>query len=293
MSLSVATHSGPFHADDVLAVALLRVFVDQQATVLRTRDLERIAQADVVVDVGGLYDPAARRFDHHQASYTGSFSSAGMVLAWLAESAQVRPAVADRLRIGVVSYVDDVDNGRRSPDPGVPCFPVIVQALNQPASSLPEFDAAFQGAVVMAEAMVRGIVAAQDAEDHARDIVAAQMDRAGSEGSNLILLDEYVRWKAPYFEMGGAGHCTEFVIHPGPDGSWRAAAIPPVRDSFAQKRSLPEPWAGLTDGELEAVTGVKGARFCHKNRFIAVFETRAGLLEAMAGAGMILGPVPA
>ena len=78
MSLSVATHSGPFHADDVLAVALLRVFVDEEATVLRTRDLERIAQADVVVDVGGLYDPAARRFDHHQASYTGSFSSAGM-----------------------------------------------------------------------------------------------------------------------------------------------------------------------------------------------------------------------
>lgn len=292
MPLSVATHSGPFHADDVLAVALLRVFVDAEATVIRTRDLERIAQADVVVDVGGIYDPAARRFDHHQASYSGSFSSAGMVLAWLSESDRVRPSLADRLRSGVVTYVDDVDNGRRSPDPAVPCFPAMVQALNQPASTLPEFDAAFQGAAAMAEALVRGLSAAQDAEDHARDIVAAQMARAAAEGSNLILLDEYVRWKAPYFDMGGAEHGTEFVIHPGPDGSWRAAAIPPVRDSFAQKRSLPETWAGLTDGELEAVTGVKGARFCHKNRFIAVFETREGLLRAMSGGGMIQGPLP-
>lgn len=293
MTLSVATHSGPFHADDVLSVALLRVFVDAGAVVLRTRDLGRIAQADVVVDVGGIYDPAARRFDHHQASYTGAFSSAGMVLAWLAETGKVRPALADRLRGGVVTYVDDVDNGRRAPDPGVPCFPAMVQALNQPANTLSEFDAAFEGAVSMAEGMVRGLVAAQDAEDHARDIVAAQMARADAEGSNLILLDEYVRWKAPYFQMGGAGHRTELVIHPGPDGSWRAAAIPPAPDSFAQKRSLPEPWAGLTDADLEAATGVAGARFCHKNRFIAVFETREGLLRALHGAGMITGPVPA
>jgi uncharacterized UPF0160 family protein len=215
-----------------------------------------------------------------------------MVLAWLAESGQVRPGLAARLESALVTYVDDVDNGRRSPDPAVPCFPLMVQALNQPASTLPEFDVAFGGAVAMAEGYVRGLVAAQDAEDHAEAIVEAQMARADAEGSNLILLDEYVRWKAPYFRMGGAGHRTEFVIHPGPDGSWRAAAIPPKLDSFAQKRSLPEAWAGLTDADLEAVTGVEGARFCHKNRFITVFETREGLLRAMAGAGMIQGPVP-
>jgi len=292
MPLSVATHSGPFHADDVLAVALLRTFVDAEATVVRTRDLARIAEADVVVDVGGIHDPVTCRFDHHQASYTGGYSSAGMVLEWLAESDRVRPALAARLRDGIVAYVDDVDNGRRSPDPAVPCLPLMVQALNQPASTLPEFDRAFDGAVAMAEAYVRGVVAAQDADDLAEAVVAAEMRRADGAGSNLILLDEYVRWKAPYFRLGGAMHRTEFVIHPGPDGSWRAAAIPPKLDSFDQKRSLPESWAGLTDGELEAATGIEGARFCHKNRFITVFDTREGLLRAMAGAGMITGPVP-
>ena len=38
MPLTVATHSGPFHADDVMAWALLRRFVDADATVVRTRD---------------------------------------------------------------------------------------------------------------------------------------------------------------------------------------------------------------------------------------------------------------
>jgi uncharacterized UPF0160 family protein len=292
MSLTVATHSGPFHADDVLACALLRVFVDAEATVTRTREPEVIDQADVVVDVGGRYEPEAGRFDHHQAAYEGPFSSAGMILAWLADTDRVGPALAERLRREMVDYVDDVDNGRRSPDPQVPCFPLLVQALNQPASSMEEFDAAFAGAVDLADACVRGMVAAQNAEDRAARVVIEKMQWAEEVGSNLILLDEYVRWKPAYFANGGETHPTEFVIHPGPDGSWRAGAIPPTQTSFAQKVSLPLAWAGLTDAALEAVTGVAGARFCHKNRFITVFSTRDGLLEALSRAGLVRGPLP-
>ncbi|MFT4626212.1 MAG: uncharacterized UPF0160 family protein, partial [Myxococcota bacterium] len=33
MAVLVATHSGPFHADDVMAVALVRVFHDADAEV--------------------------------------------------------------------------------------------------------------------------------------------------------------------------------------------------------------------------------------------------------------------
>lgn len=291
MSLTIATHSGPFHADDVLACALLRVFVDPDAVVTRTRDRAVIDQSDVVVDVGGRYEPAAGRFDHHQAAYEGPWSSAGMVLAWLAETERVGPALAGRFRREIVDYVDDVDNGRRSPDPKVPCFPLLVQALNQPASSLDEFDAAFAGAVTLADACVRGMVAAQDAEERAAMVVVEKMRHAAEVGSNLLLLDEYVRWKPAYFANGGETHPTEFVIHPGPDGSWRAGAIPPTQASFAQKVSLPLEWAGLTDAALEAVTGVAGARFCHKNRFIAVFSTREGLLEALSSAGLVRGPL--
>jgi len=32
----------------------------------RTRDANELAQCDVVVDVGGVYDPARHHYDHHQ-----------------------------------------------------------------------------------------------------------------------------------------------------------------------------------------------------------------------------------
>ena len=39
---------------------------------------------------------------------------------------------------------------------------------------------------------------------------------------------------------------------------------------FANRRDLPEAWAGLQDAEFAAVTGVEDAVFCHAARFLAV-----------------------
>jgi uncharacterized UPF0160 family protein len=52
-------------------------------------------------------------------------------------------------------------------------------------------------------------------------------------------------------------------------------------DSKDDKRKLPEEWAGLEGAALEEVVGVVGARFCHKNRFIAAFEHREAALAAL------------
>lgn len=38
----------------------------QEAEIVRTRDPEQLAACDVVVDVGGEYDPRRHRYDHHQ-----------------------------------------------------------------------------------------------------------------------------------------------------------------------------------------------------------------------------------
>ena len=50
---------------------------------------------------------------------------------------------------------------------------------------------------------------------------------------------------------------------------------------------MPAEWAGLSDDALQDVVGVVGARFCHKNRFIAVFDTRAGAVEALEKWGLL------
>ena len=54
---------------------------------IRTRDASKLATCDVVVDVGGVYDPSTHRYDHHQRGFTEVFggkfdtklSSAGLV----------------------------------------------------------------------------------------------------------------------------------------------------------------------------------------------------------------------
>jgi len=62
--ITVCTHSGEFHADDVFAVAILKlVFGD--INIVRSRDKTKIAEADIVVDVGEIYDKNENRFDHH------------------------------------------------------------------------------------------------------------------------------------------------------------------------------------------------------------------------------------
>jgi uncharacterized UPF0160 family protein len=283
----VATHDGPFHADDVMAYALVRTFWDPGAELVRTRDLSRIAVADIVVDVGGEYDPARLRFDHHQASYTGPWSAAGMVLDWLSRAGRIEPELARNLRTGLMDYLDDVDNGRVAPSPTVPCFPRIVDALGQAARTHAEFDAAYRQASDFAVLWLQGLVAEHDKVLDARKKVKEAMDRAVSRGVRLLELEEYLPWKGPYFESGGETHPTDYVLHPGTDGSWRIVAIPPKLGDFGQKRPLPEAWAGLVDAELEAVTGVPGSVFCHKNRFIAVFKTREGAMEAMRRHGLI------
>ena len=71
---TIGTHNGSFHCDEALGVALLRrtqEFAD--AKVVRSRTPEVLDKCDVVIDVGGVYDPAAKRFDHHQKEFNDVF----------------------------------------------------------------------------------------------------------------------------------------------------------------------------------------------------------------------------
>ncbi|MBI5851270.1 MAG: MYG1 family protein [Planctomycetes bacterium] len=285
MPLLCGTHSGGFHADDVLALALIREFLDRDASIVRTRDLALLARCDVVFDVGGEFDPSRGRFDHHQVEYRGELSSAGMVLEWLTARGDVDPALADRLREQLVDHVDAIDNGRRAPAHDVPCFTSIVGAMNDDPDASRDFDARYRDAVAFASRYVRGIRAGHDRERRARRIVHAAMDDARVAGRRTLFFDEFLPWKSAYFEHGGDEHPTDFVLMPV-EGAWRIVAIPPEPGSFGQKVPLPASWAGLVDAALEEVVGVKGARFCHKNRFVAVFATREGALEAMRRFGL-------
>ena len=83
----IATHNGHFHADEALAVYMLRLLPTYTSSpLLRTRDPAKLSTAHTVVDVGGEYSPPDNRYDHHQRTFDTTFparktklSSAGLV----------------------------------------------------------------------------------------------------------------------------------------------------------------------------------------------------------------------
>jgi len=130
-SSSIVTHSGTFHADEALAVFMLRKLPQYQSTPLvRTRDQALIEKGSIVVDVGAEYDPERHRYDHHQRGFEETFdaqhsiklSSAGLV--WKHFGTQI---LAEHLKLPVedqrvsllhmklyddfVQAIDAIDNG--------------------------------------------------------------------------------------------------------------------------------------------------------------------------------------
>lgn len=68
----IQTHNGKIHADETVAIALLINYYNKknyEVTVLRSRDPAYFYDSDILVDVGGIYDPDNFRFDHHQSDF--------------------------------------------------------------------------------------------------------------------------------------------------------------------------------------------------------------------------------
>ena len=63
----VGTHDGRFHCDEVLACTMLTHFTEKfkDAKIVRSRDPKIWETCDILVDVGGKYEPP-KLLDHHQ-----------------------------------------------------------------------------------------------------------------------------------------------------------------------------------------------------------------------------------
>ncbi|KAH7326205.1 MYG1 protein [Stachybotrys elegans] len=132
----IGTHNGHFHADEALAVHMLRMLpAYRESGLVRTRDPALLGTCHTVVDVGGEYDAARHRYDHHQRGFDTTFpgrptklSSAGLVflhfgrailaqrLAQPEDSPDVQ-LLHDKLYQSFVEALDAHDNGISVYDP--------------------------------------------------------------------------------------------------------------------------------------------------------------------------------
>lgn len=292
----LVTHSGGFHADELLSsVILTRLFPN--AKIVRSRSPEWITPAEdrIVYDVGGLYDAGRRIFDHHQRGSPlrddgQPFSSFGLIWKhygrdYLAASnlpeAHIE-AVHTSFDGSFVLPVDLVDNGALSPATAGQLAGLTLPALLETLK--PVFDETdpnaedrtFHEALAIARSFVEARISKSAAKLRAEAVVEQAIEQAGQ--GRILELPMGMPFR-PAVVKAGADHLL-FVVHPR-GNDWTLIGIRRAEEGFDLRADLPASWAGLTNGDLEAACGVEGATFCHNGRFIAAAKTREAAL-AMA-----------
>jgi uncharacterized UPF0160 family protein len=278
---SLGTHDGSFHADEVTACSLLLLFdrIDRDK-IYRTRDAKVIERCDYVCDVGGKYEPRRRRFDHHQSDYQGTMSSAGMILLYLKDQGLIEPHLYDYLNKTLVMGVDAHDNGVAKMEMGTASFSMVVS--NFLPIEYDVSDAEMNRAFFEAVQFVIGHLDRLKRRHFYTLECRAAVKRAMIEGANVLTFNESLPWMENFFELGGDVHPAQFVLMPTGGNHWKLRGIPPtLSERMKVRRPMPEEWAGLHEEELRRVSGLKGAVFCHKGRFISIWETKEDALKAL------------
>ena len=110
-----------------------------------------------------------------------------------------------------------------------------------------------------------------------REKVAVAMARQ----EKYLYFEEAMPWLETFFDAGGEEHPALFVIMPS-GGHWKLRGIPPnLANRMKVRLPLPQEWAGLLDEDLKRVSKIPGAIFCHKGRFISVWETKEDAFKAL------------
>lgn len=282
-----ATHSGSFHADDVLAAAALRL-AKPSVTILRSRDMEQLNAADILFDVGRVFDPSTCRFDHHQLEYTEArsngvpYSSFGLIWRELGATLCGSAAAANRVDISLVQGVDAMDCGVTISKEILPVklmsISAVLGSFNPGWQDLATHEAlneAFEQAVDVAKIVLQNAIRDAKGFEQAKAVV-----EQGTllEDGRLLMLEHGVPWKETVLESPKYNQLL-YVIFPDAQKKWHVSCVPDKAGGFSNRKSLPAAWAGLDGEELDKVTGIKGCVFCHRARFVGGHTTKEGAIE--------------
>lgn len=292
----LVTHSGGFHADELLSsVILTRLF--PEARIVRSRAPEWVTpSADrIIYDVGGAYDAERGIFDHHQRGAPlrqdgKPYSSFGLIWKHFGRDYLLASGLPEEHVEAVhasfdESYVlptDLVDNGALNPSTAGPLaaltLPVLLETLKPVFDDTdPEAtDRAFHQALALVRSLVEAKISGSAAKLRAEAMVTKAIAAAGE--SRILELPFGMPFRSAIVKAG-ADHLL-FVVHPR-ETDWCITTIRVADEGFEVRADLPAAWAGLNNAALEAVCGIQGATFCHNSRFVAAAKTRDAAL-AMA-----------
>jgi len=278
----VGTHDGRFHADEVMATAILKKIFELE--VVRTRDPKTLDELDIVYDVGG------GEFDHHgvEKVYRENetpYAACGLIwnqfgrdVIYMENPSLTNDEIesvfyhVDRF---LIEGIDAQDNGLKIADEIIPSMNIstIISGFNPPWYSEELEDKAFSEAVKIGGSILNNTIKRKLAIIQAKDVVISAYENRNR--SEILVLDTYCPWEGTIQDIDEEGQII-FVIYPNKD----RYTMQTVKDRDGiTRRYLPKTWGGKENEDLSAITGVEDAIFCHTGRFIAVAGSFEGIMR--------------
>ena len=112
-----------------------------------------------------------------------------------------------------------------------------------------------------------------------RDFVMRAIDFSANQ---IMLMDQFAPWEGVVYGQKNNPKANDiwYAVYPALRGGWNiqcARVSSEDRNTF--RHPLPAEWLGLRGEELQKVTGVKGAQFCHVSGFLCGADSQEDALE--------------
>ena len=279
--INAITHTAPHHADEVFATVLLSMLFPVH--LLRTRDQYIIDRSNATVyDVGGVFDPSKKRFDHHQRDFAecradgAKYSSVGLI--WREYGLEVVKKLGEGRGKSLIRGIDVGDNGQGE-DGDYMSVSTAIMNFNALWDSDEDSDECFMKACELVEVILRREVEVAISSVYGRDEVRRMIQAVDGP---VVVMDKLVDgWMDEVTNPDNPkAKGLLYAVFPARDGDWNVRAVPLTADEvITQRKPFPEAWRGLRNEELVNVTGVETAVFCHAAGFFAVAKTRADAIK--------------
>ena len=284
------THAGTFHADEIFATLILSKIIPE-ITLIRLPEF-REQEKKVAKDDAIIYDIGAGIYDHHQLGGNGErengvkYAACGLI--WKAFGRDVLNKynvkevdyTLDYIDKNLIQFIDSNDNGqlpKLQADYRNVHLSHIVSLFNPKWDEEVDSDENFMRALKVCEVIFDEFLHDTLSKMRAKDLV----DKAIENSENgIMVLDTFAPWKE--FLLNSKNEKAQninFAVFPSSRGGYNVYAVPLELGSFTNRKSLPAQWRGLRDKDLQDVTGVKSARFCHNAGFICSADSKEGAME--------------
>lgn len=289
---TIVTHNGQFHADDLFACAFLTLYFKQQDIVpiiKRTRDKEEIQKGDVVVDVGGLYDPERMRFDHHQATGAGThannipLASLGLIWKHFGQTiCEYDKELFAEVEKRLIIPIDAIDNGFDIAKPLYDSFmPMgIDQAFLMYSPTWQEgedhIDKIFVEQVSRVTEFLERMLEVYKTDLIGKKSIIDSYEKS-SDKQIIELTGNFPRYL--YQETLSRYPEPVYVIYPGAYvDHYKVEAIKKDPETFESRKPFPLAWREKVDNSdaLSKITGISDIIFCHKSGFLLTVKTKEG-----------------